>query len=120
MAQAKHVDSPIWAPATGGSACPATTPICTAHAIFVEALAEEAPCTIPVNPDAIDLEDRADYLTALLTALSDYLTAILRDAAQSIAGALDLRQIDALLADLTSEVSGTFQHAIGRRPGRGA
>ena len=50
----------------------------------------------------------------MLNALSAYLTAILDDTSQNVPGGLDLRQVDALLSDLASDVSGTLQHAVER------
>jgi hypothetical protein len=47
----------------------------------------------------------------VLDAVSAYVTAILDDTAQNVPGGLDLRQVDALLADLTSEATGTVQGA---------
>ena len=58
---------------------------------------------------AIDLEDRADHLKKVLNALSVYLTVILDDTAQNVPGGFDLRSIDALLCDLTSEVTGALR-----------
>ena len=66
---------------------------------------------IPLDPDASDLEDRADHLKKVLSALSVYVTAILDDTAQNLPGGLDLRHIDALLSDLASDVTGTIQRA---------
>ena len=43
--------------------------------------------------------------------MSVYVTAILDDTAQNVPGGLDLRQIDALLSDLASDVTGTLQRA---------
>ena len=52
------------------------------------------------------------------TALSEYLTAILADTAQNVPGGLDLRQIDALLFDLGSDLIGTLQCAVEGVAGR--
>ena len=71
---------------------------------------------IPLFADASDLEDRADHLKKVLNALSAYLTTILDDTAQNIPGGLDLREIDALLSDLASEVAGTIGHAADALP----
>jgi hypothetical protein len=60
------------------------------------------------------LEDRADHLNKVLNGLSAYLTAILHDTAQNVPGGLDLRQVNALLSDLASDVSGTLQQAVER------
>lgn len=82
-----------------------------AHASFIAALAETRPRTIPISPRAADLEDRAEHLDRVLTALSFYLSVIFQDTAANVPGGLDLRQIEALLCDLASEVSGTLHNA---------
>jgi hypothetical protein len=77
---------------------------------------------MPLSPCAIDVEDRADHLEEVLGAVSGYVAAILDDVAQNVPGGLDRRQIDALLSDLISEVTGTLRQAAdalplpGRRP----
>ena len=93
-------------------------PVQGIHTQFVAALAGHPPRPIPVNPHALDLEDRTDHLRHVLRALSGYLVATLDDTAQNVPGGLDLRQIDALLCDLVSEVTGTLQHAADALPGR--
>jgi hypothetical protein len=118
MAQAKHVPSAIRAPITGASPKPST--IQAAYAEFVAALAGHPPRPIPVYADAVDLEDRADHLNKVLTAWSVYLNAVLDDTAQNIPGGLDLRQIDALISDLASEVTGTLQQAVEHTAWRAA
>ena len=112
MAQADYVTNAIRAPITDASAKPSANPVQAAYAEFVAALAGHPPRPIPVYADAIDLEDRADHLSKVLDALSAYLTAILDDTAQNVPGGLDLRQVDALLSDLASDMSGTLQHAV--------
>ncbi len=111
MAQADCVLNANPAPMTGASEKPSSIPVRTAHAEFITALAGLRPWPIPLFADASDLDDRADYLKTVLSAVSAYVTAILDDTAQNIPGGLDLRQIDALLSDLTSEVTGTLQQA---------
>jgi hypothetical protein len=49
----------------------------------------------------------------VLNALPAYLTAVL-DTAQNVPGGLDLSQVDALLSDLASDVSGTLHHPISK------
>jgi hypothetical protein len=99
-------------PITGAGAKPTAYPLQAPYAEFLAALARHPPHPIPVYADATDLEGRADHLSKVLDALSAYLTAVLDDTAQNVPGGLDLRQIDALLSDLTSDMSGTLQHAI--------
>lgn len=111
MAQADYVSNAVRALITGASAKPSTNPIRAAHADFVTAVAANRPWPIPLFADASDLEDRADHLKTVLDAVAVYVTALLDDTAQNVPGGLDLRQIDALLSDLTSDVTGTIQCA---------
>jgi hypothetical protein len=64
------------------------------------------------------LEDRAEHVKGLFTAISGYLETILDDTGQNVPGGLDCRQIDALLSDLASEVKGTLQKAADDLAGR--
>jgi hypothetical protein len=82
-----------------------------AHADFVAALTGHPPRTIPVDADAIDLEDRADHLGTVFSALSVYVAVIIDDTAQNASGRLDLPDTEAILADLASDVTGIIQHA---------
>jgi len=99
---------------------PSTSPVRAAHAELVAALTEHPPRTIPLDADAIDLEDRADHLDSVLSALSVYVTVILDDTAQNVPGGLDLPDVEAILADLASEVTGALQHAADGMAGRAA
>jgi hypothetical protein len=112
MAQAEHVISAIRSLATVAYASPPTSVIGAAHAEFVATLARHRPRSIPIDPRAADLEERADHLNKMLAAVSSYLTAILDDTAQNVPGGLEFRQIDALRSDLESELNGTLQQAI--------
>ncbi len=96
----------------------AGSPVLAAHAEFVAALAGHPPHTIPLDADAIDLEDRADHLNKVLRALSVYVAVILDDTAQNVPGTLDLPDIEAVLADLASDVTGNIQHAADGMAGR--
>ena len=118
MAQADYVINSIRALTIGARAKPSANPVRAAHAEFVAAVAEHPPWPIPLYADATDLEDRADHLKKVLNALSVYVTAILDDTAQNVLGGLDLRQVDALLSDLTSDVTGTIQRAADAMAGR--
>jgi hypothetical protein len=100
------------------SANSTASPVRAAHDAFVTALAGHPPQPIPVDADAIDLEDRADHLDKLLGALSVYLTVILDDTAQNSPGRLDLRDAEAILADLGSDLTGAIQHAANGMTGR--
>jgi hypothetical protein len=111
MAQADYVSNAVRALITGARAKPPTDPVRAAHAEFVGTLAGNPPWPILLYADASDLEDRADHLEKVLDAVLVYVTAILDDTAQNVPGGLDLRQIDALLSDLISDVTGTLRHA---------
>jgi hypothetical protein len=111
MAQADHVSNAIHALITGAGAKPFTDPARAAHAEFVTALAKQPPWPLPLFAAASDLEDRADHVKKVLGTVSAYVTAILDDTAQNVPGGLDLRQVDALLADLASEATGTIRGA---------
>ena len=117
MAQADNVFNLVRALTTGVK--PSRNSIQAVHAAFVGAVAANPPWPIRLDPEAIDLENRADHLRSLLCALSLYMTAVLDDTAQNALGGLDLRQIEALLSDLTSEVSGTVRRAADALAGRG-
>jgi hypothetical protein len=105
-------------PGGRASANPSFSPVRAAHAEVVAALAGHPPRPIPIDADAIDLEDRADHLDKLLSALSVYLTVILDDTAQNVPGGLDLRDAEAVLADLSSDVTGTIRLAADAMAGR--
>jgi hypothetical protein len=120
MAQAEYVTNSIRAPIPGviGNSC--TGLVCAAHAEFIAALAGHPPRMIPLDADAIDLEDRADHLSQVLSALSAYVAVILDDTAQNAPGSLDLPHVEAVLADLVSDVTGAIQHAADDMAGRPA
>jgi hypothetical protein len=105
-------------PCDRASAKPSASPVRAAHSEFVATLAGHPPRTIPIDADAIDLEDRAEHLDKLLGALSVYLTVILDDTAQNTPGRLDLRDAEAILADLASDLSGTIRLAAHGMAGR--
>jgi hypothetical protein len=93
------------------SANPSASLVGVAHAEFVAALAGYPPRPIPLDADAIDLEDRADHLDKVFGAFSVYAAVMLDDTAQNVPGGLDLPNTEAVLADLASDVTGTIQHA---------
>jgi hypothetical protein len=78
------------------------------------------PRPIPLDADAVDLEDRADHLDKVFGAFSVYVAVILDDTAQNVPGGLDLRDAEAALADLASDVTATIQYAADRLAGRAA
>jgi hypothetical protein len=96
---------------------PSTRPIRAAHAEFV-AILGQFPRAIPLDVDAVDLEDRADHLNKALNALSVYVIAALDDTAQNVPGGLRLPPIEAILCDLTSDITGTIQLAADAMAGR--
>jgi hypothetical protein len=112
LVQADYIINAIRALATDASARRPLSLVSAAHAEFVATLGRNTPRPLPIYADADDLQDRADHLEGLFTALSAYLATILDDTAQNVPGGLDVRQIEALLSDLASEVSGTSRHAI--------
>jgi hypothetical protein len=73
---------------------------------------------IPIDADAIDLEDRADHLSKVVGLLSVYVAVILDDTAQNVPSGLDLRDVEGLLAALVSDLTGTIHHAAERIAGR--
>ena len=79
MAQADYVTNANRAPITDASPKPSTDPVRAACAGFIPDLAGPGLLSIPLNPYAVDLEDRADHLRTVLNAVAAYLTAILRD-----------------------------------------
>src|SRR6516165_10277894 len=111
MAQADDVVNTVRALVPGADAKEPSNPVRSAHAAFVTAVAKQPPWPLPLFADASDFEDRADHVKKVLSAVSAYVTAILDETSQNVPGGLDLRQVDALLADLASEATGTIQGA---------
>ena len=107
-------------PYQSAKAKPSPSFVRAAHAEFVAALAGQPPRPIPLEADASDLEDRADHLNKVLSALSVYLAVILDDTAQNVPGRLDLRDAEGVLADITSDVTGAIQQAADDMAGRPA
>jgi hypothetical protein len=105
-------------PCDRASTKPSASPVRAAYAEFVAAVAGHPPQPIPLYPDAVDLEARADHLNKVLAALSVYVAVILDDTAENVPGGLDLRYIHAALSDLASDVTGTVQQAAQDLEGR--
>jgi hypothetical protein len=114
----EDLSSELHPPCDRASAKPFVSLVRAAHAEFVGALAGHPPRPIPLEADALDLEDRTDHLNTVLSALSVYLTVILDDTAQNVPGRLDLRDAEGVLADLASDVTGAIQHAADGMAGR--
>jgi hypothetical protein len=94
MAQADFVSNAVRALITGVGSKPPASRVRLAHAEFSATFAGDPPWPILLYADASDLEGRTDHLKKVLVAAS-----------------VDLRQMDALLSDLTSDVTGTIQRA---------
>jgi hypothetical protein len=93
------------------------SPASAAHAEFVAALSGLPPKPIPLDADAIDLEDRADHLGQVFSALSTYVAVILNDTAQNVPGGLDLRDAEGPIADLAADLTGAIQRAADSMAG---
>jgi hypothetical protein len=118
MAQAIAVPTPLRADFTGASPSQSTI---DEYKRFMADLAEHPPSPIRPFPSAGDFEGRFDHLSAVLAAISRYLTTSLEDVAANVPGSLDLAGIEALRADLVSEILGTVQKAaclVDARGGR--
>jgi hypothetical protein len=96
---------------------PSVSSVCAVHAQFLAALAGHPPRPIPIDADGFDLEDRADHLSKVFSALSVYLAVLLDDTAQNVPGGLDLRDAEGVLADLASDLTGTIQRAADSMAG---
>jgi hypothetical protein len=85
--------------------------VTAAYKAFLTDLAGRPPCSIPLDADSIDLEDRAEHLSALFAGLATYLAVVLDDTAQNTPGRLDLTDAEAILADLAADLTGAIQNA---------
>jgi hypothetical protein len=56
----------------------------------------------------------------MLSALAAYLSVILDDTAYNAPGGLEVREAEAIVADLASDLTGTIQHAADGMAGRAA
>ena len=110
MAQADYMPNAIRALITNANLNPSTKHVSATYAALIGELVGHSPRSIPLAARAVDLEERADHLATVITALSGYLTASLNDAAQNVPGGLDFRQIEALLSDLAADTSGTLRY----------
>ena len=114
MAQAERVSIASRAPITAADG----GPVRAAYAEFLAKLAGYPPRPIPVDVDSVDLEQRAEHLNEVFSGLAGYLTLILDDTAQNTPGGLDVCDAEAILADLTSGLSGAIQRAAEEMAGR--
>jgi hypothetical protein len=115
MAQANYVTTAIPSQFTNGRT---TNGVKAAHSYFVAALAGRPPLAIKLIPNPVDVEDRAEHLGHVLTAVSLYLSVILEDTAENVPGGIDLHYIEAALSDLMSDVVGTVRNAANDLAGR--
>ncbi len=119
MAQAKYVTTAIPSQITAtASADSSTNDVKAAHSYLVAALAGKPPRSIPLFPNPVDFEDRAEHLGNVITAVSLYLSAILEDTAENVPGGIDLHYIEGALSDLMSDVVGTIRNAAKDMAGR--
>jgi hypothetical protein len=122
-----RTEHPVLRPSAARHACdakatlstgPTRSPVAAAYTEFLAALADHPPGPIPVDADAIDLEQRVDHLNAVFGELHSYLAIILDDTAQNAPGGLDLTDAEAILADLASDLTGAIQRAADEMAGR--
>jgi hypothetical protein len=110
MAQAEYLTNAIRAPIPGIISNPCTSPICGAHGNSVVAEAGQSPRTIPFEADVIDdLRSRVEHQD--LRVPSVYMAVLQDDTAADVSGGLDLRDVEGLLANLVSDITGTIQYA---------
>jgi hypothetical protein len=92
----------------------ARTPAPTIRITFSDllvALAETPPVNIIGEADATDMEERAEHVQALLTAVETYLTAVIADAKHRTSG-LDFDvNVAGILSDTRGDIVGTFKIA---------
>jgi hypothetical protein len=93
-------------------------PMAVAYTEFLDGLARCPPRPILIEADSIDLQDRADHLSAVFGGLTAYLAVVLDDTAQNAPGGLDLTDAEAILADLASDLTGAILNAADEMAGR--
>ena len=122
MAQAELVSIASRARFTDAQTSPSTAPIgcpvAAAFRRFIAALAGHPPRPIPVDADAVDLQDRAGHLSAVFGALTAYLAIILDDTAQNAPGGLEFTDAEGILGDLASDLTGAIRNAADEMAGR--
>jgi hypothetical protein len=123
MAQAELVSTARRGWITGANAIPSTTAggnpvVVTAHTKLLAALAAHPPRLIPVDADAFDLEDRAEHLSSVFGGLAAYLAIVLDDTAQNVRGGLELPDVEVILADLASDLTGAILNGADEMAGR--
>ena len=100
-------------PSTNSVGCPMA-----AFAALLGTLAGHPPRPVPVDADSIDLQDRADHLSAVFGGLAAYLAIVLDDTAENAPGGLDFTDAEAILADLASDLTGAILNAADEMAGR--
>jgi hypothetical protein len=103
---------------TSPSTNPVRCPMAAAFTALLGTLAGHPPRPVPVDADSIDLQDRADHLSAVFGGLAAYLALFLDDTAQNALGGLDLPDAEAVLADLASDLTGAIRNAANEMAGR--
>jgi hypothetical protein len=112
MAQAERITTAIRELMSRGRPGQSTSPVRLAHAEFAAALAGNVPHPIYADVDSEDLDDRADHLEKVFSALHVYLTEISADTAQNTPGGmLDRRYVDSLFHDLAADAVGVIRNA---------
>lgn len=111
MAQADAMSNAIRALIPGACVNPSLELTWTTHPEFVPSVAKQAPWPIPPFADAFDPEHRDTRFKAVLDAPSAYVTVILDDTAQNVAGGLELASVDARLGGLSFVAIGARKRA---------
>jgi hypothetical protein len=100
------------------STAPVACPVAAAFTALLEVLACNPPRPIPIDANCIDLQDRADHLTAVFGGLAAYLVIVLDDTAQNAPGGLNLPDAEGILADLASDLTRAILNAADEMAGR--
>ena len=108
MAQAVAVPTPLRTDFTGASTSRSTV---DAFRRLIADLSEHPPSAIPLSPSSADFDSRLEHLSAVLAAISRYLNTALEEVAANVPGPIDLSGIEALRADLVSEIVGALHKA---------
>jgi hypothetical protein len=111
MAQAGHAFTAVRLLITGPDAKPSTSPIRAAYLELLAGLAGPPPRSFPLNPHIVDLEERLDHLSEVLTARSYHPNTTCYDTAKNVSGGLGLR-IGTFPSDSASDVNDAVQKAV--------
>ncbi len=83
----------------------------TAFSDLLVALADNHPVNIIGEADSADMEERAEHVQGLLTAVETYLTAVLADAKHRTSGIKFDVNVTGILSDTRGDLVGTFKIA---------